>query len=460
MNLKKCLIGHLVILATSIVTLQASASTPDNELIQRGKYLSTAGDCVACHSAPGGKPFAGGLALPTPIGEIIATNITPSKTAGIGNYTLEQFSDALRKGIRADGKRLYPAMPYTSYAKVSDDDVKAMYAYFMNDVAAVDTAAKPTQLPFPFNIRLSMAGWNLLFLDSQPYEADPAQSSEWNRGAYLTQGLTHCSACHSPRNLMMAEVPSKELAGGEVGTWHAPNITSDRNSGMGGWDTDELVKYLKTGESLGKGQAAGPMAEAVDHSLQYLTDADLKAIAVYIKSVPAQREAADSKPVYALGQKTDELSSLRGVALPADPNKMTGAQIYDGYCGSCHQAQAQGSFDGGLPSLSNNTAVGRSNTQNLVMVILEGIHRKSDGSDVRMPGFARELTDPQIATLANYLTQHYGNPDAKVSVGQVEQQRAGGAKSHLAALAQGAIAVGVVVFLALVFWLIRRRRRT
>jgi mono/diheme cytochrome c family protein len=460
MNWKKHLIGHLVILATSIVTLQANASTPDNELIQRGKYLSTAGDCVACHSAPGGKPFAGGLALPTPIGEIIATNITPSKTVGIGNYTLEQFSDALRKGIRADGQRLYPAMPYTSYAKVSDDDVKAMYAYFMNDVAAVETATKPTQLPFPFNIRLSMAGWNLLFLDSQPYKADPAQSTEWNRGAYLTQGLTHCSACHSPRNVMMAEVASKELAGGEVGTWHAPNITSDPNSGIGGWDTDELVNYLKTGESMGKGQAAGPMAEAVDHSLQYLTDADLKAIAVYIKSVPAQREAADSQPVYALGQKTDELSSLRGVALPADPNKMTGAQLYDGYCGSCHQAQGQGSFDGGLPSLSHNTAVGRSNTHNLVMVILEGIHRKSDGSDVRMPGFARELTDQQISTLANYLTRHYGNPGAKVSVDQVEQQRAGGAKFHLAALAQGAIVVGVIVLLVLIFWLIRRRRRT
>ena len=459
MNWKKHLIGHLVILATSIVTLHANASTPDNELIQRGKYLSTAGDCVACHSVPGGKPFAGGLALPTPIGEIIATNITPSKTVGIGNYTLEQFSDALRKGIRADGKHLYPAMPYTSYAKVSDDDVKAMYAYFMNDVAAVETAPKPTQLPFPFNIRLSMAGWNLLFLDSQPYKADPAQSTEWNRGAYLTQGLTHCSACHSPRNLMMAEVASKELAGGDVGTWHAPNITSDLNSGVGGWDTEELIKYLKTGESLDKGQAAGPMAEAVDHSLQYLTDADLKAIAVYIKSVPAQREAADSKPVYALGQKTDELSSLRGVALPADPNKMTGAQIYDGYCGTCHQAQGQGSFDGGLPSLSHNTAVGRSNTHNLVMVILEGIHRKSDGSDVRMPGFASELTDQQIATLANYLTQHYGNPGAKVSVDQVEQQRAGGAKSHLAALAQGAIVVGVIVLLVLVFWLIRRQRR-
>ncbi|MDB6050922.1 MAG: cytochrome [Pseudomonas sp.] len=457
MNWKTCLLRQMVIFAIGSVSLQVSAAS--SELIQRGKYVSTVGDCVACHSVPGGQPFAGGLDLSTPIGTIISTNITPSKTAGIGNYTLEQFSDALRKGIRADGAHLYPAMPYTSYAKVSDDDVQAMYAYFMNSVAAVDTPTKATELPFPFSIRLSMAGWNLLFLDSHPYTADPAHSAEWNRGAYLTQGLTHCSACHSPRNLLMAEVSSEDLAGGDVGTWYAPNITADPNAGIGGWETDELVKYLKTGSSLGKGQAAGPMAEAVDHSLQYLTSADAQAIAVYLKSVPAHRDPADSKPVYALGQKTDELGSVRGIALPADPNKMSGAQIYDGYCASCHQAQGQGSFEGGLPSLSHNTAVGRSNTHNLVMVILEGIHRNSDGSDLRMPGFARTLTDPQIATLVSYLTRLYGNPEANVSVAQVQQRRGGGAESSLIAWVQGAMVGGVMIVLTLMVWFVRRRRR-
>lgn len=459
MKLTKYFITPWVVVAVGTLSLQVSAASNDNELIQRGKYLSIAGDCVACHSVPGGKPFAGGLALSTPIGEIISTNITPSKSAGIGNYTEAQFSDALRKGIRGDGAHLYPAMPYTSYAKVSDDDVTAMYAFFMNGVAPVDTRTKPTDLPFPFNIRLSMAGWNLLFLDRQPYKSDPTQSSEWNRGAYLTQGLTHCSACHTPRNLFMAESSANELAGGEVGNWHAPNITSDPNAGIGGWATDELVKYLKTGDSLGKGQAAGPMAEAVDHSLQYLTDADVRAIAVYLKSVPGRSNPADSKPVYALGQKADELSSIRGVALPANPNVMSGAQIYDGYCASCHQAQGQGSFDGGLPSLSHNTAVGRSNTRNLVMVILEGIHRNSDGSDVRMPGFARTLTDPQIERLVNYLTKLYGNPKSRVSLEQVQQQRAGVGKSSLVAIVQGALVIGAVVVLGLLFWLIRRRRQ-
>lgn len=445
---------------TALMLLALNVNAADDAQIKRGQYLSTAGDCVACHSVPGGKPFAGGLALPTPIGDIIATNITPSKTAGIGNYSLEQFSDALRKGVRADGQHLYPAMPYTAYAKVSDEDIKDMYAYFMNAVEPVETPTKATDLPFPFNIRLSMAAWNLLFLDNSTFVADTGRDPEWNRGAYLVQGLTHCSTCHTPRNLLMAEVASKELAGGDVGTWHAPNITSDLNSGIGGWDNSELVAYLKTGEARGKAQAAGPMAEAVDHSLQHLSDSDLKAIAVYLKALPAQHNPADSKPVYALGQATDELNSIRGVALPADGDKMTGAQIYDAYCSSCHQAQGQGSFEGGLPSLLHNTAVGRSNPANLVMVILEGVKRGADGQDIRMQGFEKTLSDQQVATLATWLTGQYGNPQVNVSAAQVKQTRAGGPVSHLATLARGAMAAGVIVLILLVVWRVRRKRRS
>ena len=388
---------------SALMLLALNVNAADDAQIKRGQYLSTAGDCVACHSVPGGKPFAGGLALPTPIGEIIATNITPSKTAGIGNYSLEQFSDALRKGVRADGQHLYPAMPYTAYAKVSDEDIKDMYAYFMNAVEPVETPTRATDLPFPFNIRLSMAAWNLLFLDNSTFVADTGRDPEWNRGAYLVQGLTHCSTCHTPRNLLMAE--------------------------------------------------------AVDHSLQNLSDSDLKAIAVYLKALPAQHNPADSKPVYALGQATDELNSIRGVELPANGDKMTGAQIYDAYCSSCHQAQAQGSFEGALPSLLHNTAVGRSNPANLVMVILEGVKRGADGQDIRMQGFAKTLSDQQVATLATWLTEHYGNPQVKVSAAQVKQTRAGGPVSHLAALAQGAIAAGVIVLILLLVWRARRKRR-
>lgn len=437
----------------------SAADTPDAALLQRGQYLATAGDCVACHTAPGGKPYAGGLTVPTPIGNIISTNITPSTSAGIGHYTEPQFRDALRKGIRADGAHLYPAMPYTSYAQVTDDDVHALYTYFMHGVTPVDSKPAPTRLPFPFNLRLSMAGWNLLFLDSKPFTPDPAKGAAWNRGAYLVRGLAHCSTCHTPRNLLMAEQSSRELAGGDVGTWHAPNITSDANSGIGDWSESDLVAYMKLGHAAGRAQAAGPMAEAVDNSLQHLTAADLQAIATYLKTVPAQHDPADTRAVDSWGAAFDGVAQQRGTPLPNDANQWGGAQLYDAHCASCHQASGEGSFDGGLPPLFHNTATGRADTDNLVMVILDGIRWTND-SGVHMPGFAHELSDQQIATLASYLTQHYGNPSAKVSIEQVKLLRAGGAPSHLVALARWAMVVGVLLILAIIVLWRRRKRRT
>ena len=455
-------LAHLALpLAALLLALHGPAAAQavgnaDSALVQRGQYLATAGDCVACHTAPGGKPMAGGLLLPTPLGAIVATNITPSKTHGIGNYTLAQFNDALRKGVRADGQHLYPAMPYTSYALVTDDDASAMYAYFMQAVAPVDSAPPATALPFPFNIRLSMAAWNLLFLDSKTFSPDASQSVEWNRGAYLARGLAHCSTCHSPRNLMMAEDFSRDLGGGEVGPWHAPNITSDNNSGIGGWSEQELVSYMRHGHAANKGQASGPMAEAVDHSLRHLNEADLRAMAVYLKTVPAQRDAADTQPVYAWGKASDDLNSLRGVALPKDLNEMTGPQLYDAHCATCHQASGQGSFDGGLPPLFHNTALGRANTNNLVMVMLEGIQRHADTTELRMPGFAKQLSDRQIATLGSYLGQRYGNPQARVSTEQVKSLRAGGGSSHLVWVARGGMLLLVVLLIAAFFGLRRK----
>jgi mono/diheme cytochrome c family protein len=444
-------------LAMVLASAGATAAAADAAMIQRGEYLAKAGDCVACHTAPGGKPMAGGLLLPTPVGAIAATNITPSRTHGIGNYTLAQFSAALRKGVRADGANLYPAMPYTAYAKVADADVEAMYAYFMQAVPAVDAApAQHTALHFPFNIRKSMAGWNLLFLDPAPFVADPAKSAQWNRGAYLTRGLAHCGACHTPRNVMMAENISHELAGGDAGGWHAPNITADANSGVGGWSEQELEDYMRLGHAAGKAQAAGPMAEAVDHSLRHLSEDDLRAIAVYVKAVPAVHDAADTRPAHAWGAPHDELNSVRGVAWPKDRNQMTGPQLYDAHCATCHQAQGQGSFDGGLPPLFHNTALGRSNTNNLVMVLLDGVERQADGRQVLMPGFRKTLSDQQIATLGAYLERSYGNPDARVTVDQVSTLRAAKASMTLVWLVQG----GMLVVLALVvfFWLRRRRK--
>jgi mono/diheme cytochrome c family protein len=454
---KRILPGALVGIA-AVISMGAVAAPFDEEQVRRGEYLARAGDCVACHSSEDGTPFAGGHGLSTPIGDIIATNITPSKTAGIGNYSLEQFSAAVREGVRADGKYLYPAMPYTSYSKISDEDIAALYAYFMSAVEPVDSRPPATELPFPFNIRLSMMAWNVLFLDTEPFQLDPQQSDEWNRGAYLAQGLAHCSTCHSPRNMLMAEVKAKGLAGGAVGVWYAPNITSDPNSGIGGWSVEDLVRYMKTG-NVAKGQASGPMAEAIDHSLQYMTEADLRAMAVYLKTVPAVSKQGVEKPVYAWQGSEQQEPRARGAAWPDDPNQLSGAQLYDAYCASCHQAEGQGSFDTVLPALHHNTATGRLHTNNLVMVVLQGIERVSEGHEIHMPAFDHELTDQQIATLSNFLLQSHGNPDAEVTVAQVEDLRVGKTNDpDLVLLVRVAMVIGLVLVVLLLVWLFRRHR--
>lgn len=451
------LFGRIAVALTLAATAYGVTSpvlAADAELIARGKYIATASDCIACHTAPGGAAMAGGLALSTPIGAIMATNITPSKQNGIGNYTLKQFDAAVRKGVRADGKLLYPAMPYTAYALLSDDDVAALYAYFMNGVAPVETRPPETKLPFPFDIRLSMAGWNLLFLDKRPFDPDPAHDTDWNRGAYLVRGAAHCGTCHTPRNLFMGEEASSQMAGGDVGPWYAPNITSDPNSGIGGWSVEELVAYMRDGH-VAKSQAAGPMAEAIDNSLRFMTEPDLKAMAVYLKTVPPVRDPADTQPVFAWGRPSDDLASIRGAAWPQDRDQMNGPQLYDAYCASCHQVQGQGSFEGGLPSLVHNTALGRENTNNLVMVILNGLHRQPD---VLMPGFARELSDTQVATLGSYLIQNFGNPAAKVTAAQVATLRAGGSMSTWPVwAARVGLAVAVLVLIGLIALLLRWR---
>ncbi|MDN5843293.1 MAG: cytochrome c [Alcaligenaceae bacterium] len=463
MNCKPCRSFAAACLA--VISFGAWAAAPadsvDNELVLKGKYLATAGDCIACHTVAGGKPFAGGLHTPTPVGDIISTNITPSKTSGIGNYTLEQFTRVMREGIRADGKHLYPAMPYTAYAKTSDEDMRALYAYFMHGVEPVDTSPPPTQLPFPFNIRLSMAVWNMLFLDPTPFRPDPDQDAVWNRGAYLARGLTHCTTCHTPRNFLLAEDLSRELAGGQVGPWYAPNITSDERSGIGGWSTQEIVDYLATGHTA-KAQASGPMAEAVDYSLSHLTEADLQALATYVKTVPAVHDAQDTKAVFAWGEAVDHLDTVRGVPWPSDPGQMTGAQLYSAHCATCHQAQAQGSFTGELPALFHNTATGRLQTNNLVLTILDGIQQHGKEPGTIMPGFRTVMSDAQVATLGNYLMQNYGNPAGTVSAEQVSTLRNGTVQSpvDLVLLARAGLVVAGLIILAIILAFALRRRRS
>jgi mono/diheme cytochrome c family protein len=448
----------LACIALAVPVGHAQDATPAQALVEQGKQLATAADCVACHSAPSGQAYAGGLALSTPLGTIVSSNITPSRTAGIGNYSLDQFSKALREGVRADGAHLYPAMPYTSYAKLNDQDVAALYAYFTHGVAAVDTPAVPTKLPFPFNLRFSMAFWNVIYLDRKPFVPSPGAAPDVAHGAYLGLALAHCDTCHTPRGFLMGQQDDRALSGGSLGTWFAPNITSDPVSGIGSWSNEELVAYLKNGDAPGKAQAAGPMAEAIDHSLRHLSDADLHDIAAWLKATPAVRTDGDTQAANTWGKPANELESLRGVALPANHDEMTGPQIYDAYCASCHQASGQGTGDG-LPSLFHNTALGHGNGDNLVMAILQGVERKGYSSNVSMPAFGDHLSDRQVATLGNYLLASYGRPDVHVDVSRVAELRAGGAPSPLLALARWGMAAGVVILLLLVIFFIRRRRR-
>jgi mono/diheme cytochrome c family protein len=435
-------------------------------VIKRGEYLATAADCGACHTAPGGKPFAGGLPIGTPLGTIYSTNITPSADFGIGRYTEEEFSRAIRRGVRRDGANLYPAMPYTSYSKFTEEDAHALYLYFAQAVKPVEQRPPPTQLPFPMNIRASMIGWNLLFLDSATFAPDPHQSAEWNRGAYLVRGAAHCSTCHTPRSFLMQEAASRALSGAQVGPWYAPNITSDPISGIGSWTKDDLVAYLHAGRLPGKAQAAGSMGEAVEHSFQHLAASDLEAIATYIKSVPAVHDPAAGASRFTAGKSFSELGLLRGrAAIKSDSESApSGAELFQGNCTSCHSAEGQGSKDGYYPSLFWNSATGAKSATNLIAAILYGVNRTTSGGQAFMPGFggrptdANALSDRNIVALGNYVLTHYGSADTTITEQQVAEARRGGPSSPLLALARGSMAAAaVVVFLSVAFFIVRRR---
>lgn len=295
----------------------------------------------------------------------------------------------MREGVAKDGSHLYPAMPYTAYAKISDDDMKALYAYFMHEVKPNDAQPEKTALPFPFSIRMSMAFWNLLFLDNTRFKPDAAKSADWNRGAYLAEALEHCSTCHTPRNELMAEEGDKALSGSAVGSWYAPNITSDKVSGIGGWSDAELVEYLRTGHVAGKAQAAGPMAEAVEHSLQHLSDADLNALVVYLKATKPI-SSGETTPRYDVGKPSVAESDLRG--LPGQAMNEKGFHIFSGSCAACHQVNGEGNNH--YPSLFHNTATGGDNPDNLIATILFGLSRTVNDVPTFMPPSARTLPSP------------------------------------------------------------------
>ncbi|RBM07476.1 cytochrome c [Novacetimonas cocois] len=417
---------------TAFASLPASSAHADNapaDLLARGEYLATAGDCVACHTAPGGKPFAGGLKIATPMGDVVSTNITPDPDHGIGKYTEEDFEKSLRQGIRRDGSHLYPAMPYVSYSGLTDGDVKALYAWFMHGVKPVAVTPPTTSLNFPANMRVAMAAWNMLASNTPPESGDSATFDKLRRGRYLANALEHCGTCHTPRNMMLSEEQDSYLAGAPLVGWYAPNITSSKTSGIGNWSEDTLVQYLHTGHVDGLSQAAGPMGEAVEHSTSHLTDEDLHALAAYILQVPAKEDSAEHKPRESFGQPVEAADVRSGDLTRIDDlSEMSGQYIYDANCAACHGPNGAGTSDHYAPSLFHNSVTGAGRPDNLIMTILNGVDRTADGQHVHMPGFdhdsdVQRLSDNEIASVANYVMTTFGSGDHAATPEQVAKLR-------------------------------------
>lgn len=385
----RVLAAALVILASVAGGAFCTGAQAQQPQVQRGEYLARAGDCISCHTAKGGAPFAGGLRMDTPFGFLLAPNITPDAETGIGGWTEDDFYRALNDGVNKRGQDMYPAMPYTFYTRVTREDSDAIFAY-LRTMPAVRNVVDINQLRFPFDLRWTMMAWRELYFSEGTFKPDPAQSAAWNRGAYLVEGLGHCSACHSPRSALGGIEKDKAFTGANIDGWFALNLTEKMTTGLGGWSVDQIATYLKSGANKGKSTAFGPMAEVVHNSLQYLTDADVKAMAEYLKSLPAN-------------------SALRTGYAPADPTRQAGAKLYVDNCMACHQSQGRG-IPGVFPPLAGNGAIVASSPNDVIKVVLGGLPAR-DGY-VPMPAFGSRLSDQQIADIANYVRTSWGNTAA------------------------------------------------
>ncbi|MFL9919516.1 cytochrome c [Paraburkholderia fungorum] len=395
-----------------------SAAQPTGDaLIARGKYLTVAADCAGCHTTEGGKPFAGGLAFTLPFGTIYSPNITPDRENGIGAWSDAEFARAMRSGVGRHGEDLYPAFPYTSYAMLSNDDVLAIRAYLAT-LAPVDTPAPANALAFPFNQRPIMRGWKLLFLDSKPFAPDPARGGAWNRGAYLVNGLAHCSECHTPRNLMFARKLDEALSGGVVDGWKAWNITPDKETGIGQWTDAQLVSYLSTAYAAGHGAASASMRQAIDLSLSLLPATDIEAIVTYLRTVkPRHADAAAAVIPLSAAVKASTTWSPGGEASDG-----TGRRIFEGTCASCHGWNGNGRQTAHA-DLAGSHAVNDPQGANLIRVILEGTSAADHAAATAMPSFGAAYTDAEIAAVANYAIAHFGGKQGQVTPKDVADAR-------------------------------------
>jgi mono/diheme cytochrome c family protein len=364
----------------------STARAEDQSLVASGQYIARLADCMACHTRPGGTPYAGGLEIGTPFGNLSSPNITPDPDTGIGNWTDDQFYRAVTDGIGAHGEYLYPVMPFTSFTRMTRSDVLAIKAYLFS-LRPVYAPRAPSHMAFPFDVRTTLIVWRELFFRPGVFRPDPQRSAEWNRGAYIVEGPGHCGECHSPRNIMGATETSKSLAGGQVGNWLAPNISSDPRWGIGDWSINEIVTFLKTGSQKSEGVAFGPMAEVVHDSLRYATTEDLAAVATFLKSGPERIPSAS--------QQIASRSDLQH-----------GQQIYLNNCAQCHQDNGRG-IPGVVPNLAGNAVVNSSQPNDVVDAVLNGLH--GTGNYGVMPSFAGALGDQDVADVVNYARVTWGN---------------------------------------------------
>jgi mono/diheme cytochrome c family protein len=382
-------------------------------LVERGEYLARAADCLVCHTTRGGKGYAGGLSFPLPFGTLYSTNITPDKETGIGDYSDEEFINAVQRGVRRDGSHLYPAMPFTSYTYMTDGDALAIKAYLFS-LAPVHAGGRENTLQFPFNQRWLMTIWSFLFSEDARFAPDTSKGPEWNRGAYIAEALAHCGECHTPRNLAFALDHRKKFGGAMTAGWYAFNISADKDTGVGAWSDEELVAYLARGHAEGHGTASGPMGEAVDESFSHMPPEDIHALAVYLRSIPAIASA--------------DLPATLAPPAPASPKEGEGAsnalgkKVFEGACASCH------GWSGVSPvtpfaTLTGARAVNDPSGTNVVQAVISGVSRHTPEGAVSMPAFGGTHSNTEIAAVANYVTARFGSKASSVTEADVARLR-------------------------------------
>lgn len=397
------LAAFVLLLLAGLGCLTAAAQAEDQALITKGEYLARAGDCIACHTKPEGALFAGGRPMLTPFGTIYTSNITPDPKTGIGSWTADQFYGTMHTGRFPDGGLIFPAMPFASYTKVTRADSDAIFAY-LRSVPTVHQANRPNDLRFPFNNRQLILGWRTLFFRQGEYTRDPTMSAEWNRGAYLVEGLGHCAMCHSPINALGGSSESQAFEGGLIPmqNWYAPSLTSNKEAGLGDWSIDEIVDLLRKGVS-DRGAVYGPMAEVTFNSLQYLNDADVRAMAVYLKSL-----GEGSPPGTAVSR------------LPASESSLLlsfGQTVYETHCANCHAKDGRG-MPPDYPPLAGNPSIQMESSVNPVRMVLNGGFPPGTAGNPMpygMPPFAQSLSDDEVAAVVTYIRAAWGNQGSAVS---------------------------------------------